>query len=120
MRWISRGTPTSLVRDGQHEANDPPPPDRAPVRPFVPAHTTFGSSDPRRAGQGGDTDVDYGTVAMDAGVIYNSTGTDSAIAPSDGGALSAWPTSFDIKMRKRARKKRRAERWHRWLGRTPA
>lgn len=120
LRWVSRGTPTSLVRDGKDEGNDPPPADREPTRPFVPVDTIFGSSDPRRAGQGGSSNVDYGMVGMDANAVYDSAATDNAIAPSDGRPTSAWATSFDIKMRKRARKQRRAERWHRWLGRKPA
>jgi hypothetical protein len=115
-RWISRGAPSSLVRDGMKESNDPPPTDREPVRPFVPTDTTFGSSDPRRAGQSGSPDIDYGTVAMDGNVVFGSTGTNNAIAPSDGGSLSGWSTSFDMKMRKRAKKQKRAERWHRWFG----
>jgi hypothetical protein len=117
-RWISRGTPTSLVRDGQNEATDPPPPNRQPTRPFVPVETTFGSSDSRRSGQalGTDSDIDYGTVAMDGNVVYDSSLTSSGIAPSDGRSLSGWATSYEIKMRKRARKQRRAERWHRWFG----
>lgn len=35
-RWMSAGSPTSLVRDAGTEANDEPP-DRPPSRPFVPA-----------------------------------------------------------------------------------
>ena len=54
---------TSLVRDGKDEGNDPPPADREPGRRFVPVDTTFGSSDPHRAGAGGSSNVDYGMVA---------------------------------------------------------
>ncbi|HXW38908.1 MAG TPA: hypothetical protein VEJ44_04370 [Acidimicrobiales bacterium] len=121
LRWISQGTPTSLVRDGQREATDPLPAGQVPVLPLVPVETTFGSSDPRRAGQSPGAlmgpDDDFGTIAMDANAIYGSSGTDNAIAPSDGSPLSGWPTAFEVKMRKRARKQRRAERWRRWFGR---
>ena len=117
LRWITRGTPSSLVRDAQVEAKDPPPPDRQPTRPFVPVDTIFGSDDPRRAGQSEcGSGIDYGTVAMDANVVFDSSMTPNGVAPSDGRPLSSWPTSFDIKMRKRARKQRRSERWQRWFG----
>jgi len=121
LRWITRGTPSSLVRDAQVEANDPPPPDRQPTRPFVPVDTMFGSDDPRRAGQSeSGSGIDYGTIAMDANVLYDSSMTPNGVAPSDGRPLSSWPTSFDIKMRKRARKQRRSERWQRWFGAKPS
>lgn len=49
-RWISDGTPTALVRDGDVEAKDPPP-DEAPPRPLVRAEpgTAVGAVDMRRA-----------------------------------------------------------------------
>jgi hypothetical protein len=34
-RWISDGTPTNLVRDGDAESYDPPPADRLPAEPLV-------------------------------------------------------------------------------------
>lgn len=115
-RWISRGAPTSLVRDGRQESNDPPPTDRDPIRPFEPVETTFGSSDTRRAGQSTGTtgEPDYGMSAMDANVAFGAAGVSNGIAPTDGGPLSAWPTAFEAKMRKRAKKQRRAERRERW------
>jgi len=117
-RWISTGVPTALVRDGSDESKDPPPSDREPMRPFVPIDTTFGWSDARRAGQasGSLPRCDYDTVAMDANVLFGSTATPNGIAPSDGRPVSGWATSFEIKMRRRARKQRRAERWRRWFG----
>jgi hypothetical protein len=54
---------------------------------------------------------------MSANAVYDNSMT-SIGAPSDGRSLTAWATSYEIKMRKRARKRRRAERWHRWLGRS--
>jgi hypothetical protein len=47
---------------------------------------------------------------MDANVMFNSAVLDNGIAPSDGRGMGSWSTSFEHKMRKRARKRRRAER----------
>jgi hypothetical protein len=77
-RWISRGRPTDLVRDGTAEAEDPPP-DGPPPGPFVKV-----VADPRSMSRrdmiraDGDKDAVspdlgyYGVTAMDANVVFDS------------------------------------------------
>jgi hypothetical protein len=118
LRWISRGQPTELVRDGENESKDPVPSEREPERPFIPMETIFGSPS---FGPGRTQDLvpDYSTIAMDANVMFDSSAGGGGMSPSDGRPMSGWATSYEIKMRKRARKKRRAERWQQWFGRDP-
>jgi hypothetical protein len=52
----------------------------------------------------------YADVAMDANAVYNPI---TGPAPS---GMTGWQTSFEHKMRKRAKKKQREERWRRWFG----
>lgn len=129
-RWISQGRPTSLVRDGDAEAKDPPP-DRPAPEPFVPVpsdSTELGWRDMRRA-----DDVDrqeipgsgrYGDAAMDANVAYDNAqlgGIPGSLirAPAPSGLPSNAPlTPFERKMKQRATRKRWADRWNRWFGRT--
>jgi hypothetical protein len=64
-RWYSDGTPTALVRDGDVEAQDPPPPGDPPAGPLVPSvphGAPAGPDDLRRADEaeaGGDDNPDY-------------------------------------------------------------
>jgi hypothetical protein len=131
-RWISRGRPSNLVRDGNEEAKDEPP-DRPPSRPFVPIPTDsagIGWRDMQRADDAANQPVPtsgfYADVAQDANVAYDSSLGGSAFigsmirGPAPSGLPSNAPlTPFERKMRQRARKKRREERWSRWFGSAP-
>ena len=62
-RWISKGKPSALVRDGGVESNDPPPAMR-PTGPFVPATVNRSSNgeDLRRVGDAGSEAYDPGAA----------------------------------------------------------
>jgi hypothetical protein len=69
------------------------------------------------------TSGSYADVAQDANVAYDSSlggsafiGSMSRAAAPSGLPSSAPLTPFERKMRQRARKKRREERWSRWFG----
>jgi hypothetical protein len=135
-RWISRGRPSNLVRDGDTEAEDPPPNRPAP-EPFVPL-----SSDPGGVGWRDMVRADdatreaipssgfYGDVAMDHGMVSDSSfiggggsvgggDYDSSLAriPAPSGLPSNPPlTPFQRKMNQRARRARWAKWWNRWFG----
>jgi len=70
-RWYSEGVPSALVRDGEVEAQDPPPPGEVPAGPLVAsvAHgTPAGADDLRRADEAeteGDPNPDYAEKAAE-------------------------------------------------------
>jgi hypothetical protein len=68
-RWYSDGAPTALVRDGEAEAHDPPPPQPAPSGPLVPSvphGVAAGPDDLRRADDPDEgVDPDYSEEAFD-------------------------------------------------------
>jgi len=75
-RWFSDGTPTALVRDGEVEAQDPPPAGERPDGPYVPsmAHgPASGPDDLRRADDAetgaGPDEPDYAETATEATVF---------------------------------------------------
>jgi hypothetical protein len=76
-RWFSDGSPTALVRDGEVEAQDPPPAGDQPGRPYVPSMPqgpAGGPDDLKRADDAetgaGPHDPDYGEAATDASVFF--------------------------------------------------
>jgi len=131
-RWISRGHPSNLVRDGKIEAKDEPP-DRPPQRPFHPIPSDsagIGWRDMQRADDTANQPVPnssfYADVAQDANVAYDSSlgGTtyDSSLgrASAPSGLPSNAPlTPLQRKMLQRARKERRLDRWSRWFDKSP-
>jgi hypothetical protein len=131
-RWISRGRPSNLVRDGNKEAKDEPP-DHPASHPFVPIPSDsagIGFRDMQRADDVANQPVPasgfYADVAQDANVAYDSSGSgsvyDSSLirVPAPSGLPSNAPlTPFQRKMAQRARKKRREERWGRWFHKSP-
>ena len=112
-RWISKGRPTALVRDGSVEGNDEPP-SRPPELPLVPV-SGAPLGDTRRADDANRQSLpdsgSYRNIATAGSAVYGSMG--GGPAPS---GITGWQTSFEHKMRKRAKKQRRDERWHRWFG----
>jgi hypothetical protein len=114
---MSVGRPTNLVRDGGNEAKDEPP-DRAPPGPFVPAPVAASSlgHDLLRAD---DVDMQpspdlgsYSQVAMDTNALYNSPLTAGLVQLGD----FPFATPLQRKLRKRARRERWSQRWHRLFG----
>lgn len=119
-RWMSAGRPTSLVRDAGTEANDEPP-EGPPSKPLLPAPVSESAlgRDLRRA-----DDVDnepsrdlgsYADVALDANAVLNNPITEGVISSGPTGGM-LFESSFQRKMRQRARRAKRARRWHRLFG----
>jgi len=52
-RWMSQGTPTALVRDGEVESQDPPPDTPRAHRPEAIMAESDGGADLRRADRAG-------------------------------------------------------------------
>jgi hypothetical protein len=79
-RWYSEGTPTALVRDGDVEAQDPPPPGDAPAGPLLRSRAhgePAGPDDLRRADEaeaGGANDPDYSEKAAEVMGEFGSPG----------------------------------------------
>jgi hypothetical protein len=115
-RWISKGRPSDLVRDGEHEGKDAPP-DRPPSLPLVPAPVdgSLGWRDTRRADDASSQPIpdagSYGVVAMDATVLFDNSLV-SGPGPSGDRTGKMFETPFQRRMRQRARKKRWTGRWH--------
>lgn len=59
-RYFSDGRPTSLVRDGDHESADPPPPLPAQVIDPAPATLTHGDEAPQRVFRGSEFERNWG------------------------------------------------------------
>lgn len=119
-RWISKGRPSDLVRDGEHEGKDVPP-DRLPSVPFVaaPVDGSLGWRDTLRADDADrqpnpDSGV-YGVVAMDANTVFDNAMVNGP-APAGDRTGMMFATPFQRKMRQRARKQRWSDRWHRAFG----
>jgi hypothetical protein len=118
-RWISAGRPTALVRDDGRESKDEPP-DRPPTLPFIaaPVDDSLGWRDTLRADdlnrQPSPDLGSYSQAAFDGNAIFNSSLPGPA--PSGDRTGMMFETPFQRAARRRARKKRWVDRWHRIFG----
>ncbi len=73
-RWFSDGTPTSLVRDGDVESEEPPPADPVPGVPErVPETTPQDGTDLRRADEAEKGEFDPQALTQAASEAIDST-----------------------------------------------
>ena len=102
-RWMSAGTPTSLVRDSGTEGNDEPP-DRPPSKPLVPApvvESAFGRDLLRADDADNEPSRDLGSyadVALTANAMLNNPITEGAISSGSPGGM-IFESPFERKMR---------------------
>jgi len=107
-RWISKGRPSDLVRDGVHESKEAPP-DRPPSLPLVPApvDASLGWRDTLRADDADRQPIpdpgSYGVAAMDANVVSDNSLVNGP-GPSGDRTGMMFESPFQRKMRQQARR----------------